>query len=238
MVRWLRDPTGRFHERPHYEAKEIDNECEGIVVRFLTRLHGRVSYPIATDDLEKLIESKAHDLDMYADLLADGADVEGVTRFGRSRKPSVEISQVLSETEKRKNRLRTTLTHEFGHVHFHDALFQMKLSSDDLFAKRNDDRIVCKRDRMVEAPVVDWMEWQACYASGAFLMPKSAVSQLVEEFRREHKLAGEIAAGHELSAKLLERVKERFDVSGDASRVRLIKLGFLLAGGPQRTLFS
>jgi hypothetical protein len=59
MVRWYRDPTGRFNERPHYEAKEIDNECEGIVVRFLTKLRGRVSYPIATDDLEKLIESKA-----------------------------------------------------------------------------------------------------------------------------------------------------------------------------------
>jgi len=237
MVRWFRDPTGRFHERPHYEAKEIDNECEGIVVRFLTKLHGRVSYPVATDDLEKLIETKAHDLDMYADLLADDADVEGVTRFRRSRKPSVEISQSLSEAENRKNRLRTTLTHEFGHVHFHDSLFQMKFSSADLFAKPNDERIVCKRDRMIDAPVVDWMEWQACYASGAFLMPKSAVVQMVEEFRRENNLAGEIAVGHELSALLMGRVKERFDVSGDASRVRLIKLGFLTTGRSQEKLF-
>jgi hypothetical protein len=236
MVRWYRDPTGRFNERPHYEAKEIDNECEGIVVRFLTKLHGRVTYPIKTDDLEKLIESKAHDLDMYADLVADGADVEGVTRFGRSRKPSVEISQILSESANRKNRLRTTLTHEFGHVHFHDSLFQMKLASDDLFAGQKDDRIVCKRDKMVDAPVIDWMEWQAGYASGAFLMPKSAVVHLIEDFRREHNIAAEITTGHEFYAPMIERVKERFDVSGDASRVRLIKLGFLASGVPQPTL--
>lgn len=173
---------------------------------------------------------------MYADLLDDGADVEGVTRFVRSRKPSVEISQVLSEAENRKNRLRTTLTHEFGHVHFHDSLFQMKLASDDLFAERKDDRIVCKRDKMVEAPFVDWMEWQACYASGAFLMPKSAIGQLVEEFRRENSIAGEITVAHEFYAPLIERVKDRFQVSGDASRVRLIKLGFLASGASQPTL--
>jgi hypothetical protein len=101
-------------ERPHYEPNEIDNDCERIVARLLTKLHGRVSYPISTDDLEKLVESRAHDLDMYADLSGDGPDVEGVTRFVKSRRPAVEVSARLSEAENRKNRLRTTLAHEFG----------------------------------------------------------------------------------------------------------------------------
>ena len=68
-------------------------------------------------------------------------------------------------------------------------------------------------------------------------MPKSAIGQVVEEFRREHNLAGEITAGHDSGIRLMERVKERFEVSGEASRVRLIKLGFLAPGKQQRTLF-
>ncbi len=68
MVKWIPDRTGRFPERPHYEPREIDNEGERIAIQLLTKVHGRVDYPIVTDDLEKLIESKARDLDMYADL--------------------------------------------------------------------------------------------------------------------------------------------------------------------------
>jgi|SRR5208337_3447851 len=99
MARWIADRTGRFPERPHYEAREIDNECERVVVDLLTKVRGRVDYPIVTDDLEKLIESRADDLDMYADLSADGPEVEGVTRFALGEKPSVEISSALSESK-------------------------------------------------------------------------------------------------------------------------------------------
>lgn len=237
MVRWLRDPTGRFNERPHYLASELDNECELLVHRFMNKTHGRLTYPIETDDLEKLIESRAHDLDMYADLGEDGKDVEGVTRFARNRKPSVAISQDLSEAENRRNRLRTTMTHEFGHVHFHDSLFQMKLAAGDLFAVQRDEKIVCKRDRIVDAPQVDWMEWQACYASGAILMPKSAVMKTVEEFRRQGDFAGAIVSGTDASATLIQRIQTIFDVSAEAARIRLIKLDVLSARSRQGSLF-
>jgi hypothetical protein len=237
MVKWIADRTGRFRERPHYESCEIDNECERLVIKLLTKIRGTVGYPIITDDLEKLIEGDAKDLDMYADLSTDGPDVEGVTRFAFGRKPSVEISSALSEAKNRNNRLRTTLAHEFGHVHFHDGLFQMKMSATDLFSKPSSERIVCKRDKMVDAPVVDWLEWQACYASGAILMPKSATMKLVEEFRRSLGVAGTITSSQESGVALIALVRTRFDVSEEAARVRLTKLGVLSHSAPQPTLF-
>ena len=77
-----------FPRKAALRAGGIDNECERIVMQLLSKVRGRVEYPIVTDDLEKLIESKARDLDMYADLSADGPDVEGVTRFARGVKPA------------------------------------------------------------------------------------------------------------------------------------------------------
>jgi hypothetical protein len=237
MVRWIPDRTGRFKERPHYDQNELDTECETLIVRFLQKSYGRVDYPISTDDLTKLIETKA-DLDQYADLSDEGTDVEGVTRFGVGRQPTVEISQALSEDERRENRLRTTLTHEFGHVHFHDALIQMKFATLDLFAARADEKVVCKRDKIVDAPFVDWLEWQACYASGSLLMPKSALAELVQGYRRERGLQSSIMAASGEGALLIDRVKERFRTSSEAARVRLLKLRFIEANSGASTLFD
>jgi hypothetical protein len=236
MVRWIADTTGRFPERPHYDPTEIDNECERAVIALLTKVRGKVDYPITDDELEKLIDSRADDLDMYSDLSADGPEVEGVTRFVLGKRPVVQISSSLSGAANRKNRLRTTLAHEYGHVHFHDGLFQMKLASRDLFSQP-DGRVVCKRDRMVDAPKVDWLEWQACYASGAILMPKSAILKMVEEFRRSRSLSGTITPLQPAGADLIALAKTRFEVSGDAARVRLAKLNVLSSGASHPTLF-
>ena len=112
----IRDTTGRFALRPHYDVAELDRECEKIVTDFLTKRYREVSYPISTDDLTALIEKETEDLDHYADLSHYGAGVEGITIFQRSGKPKVQIAAFLSEGN-RENRLRTTLTHEYGHVH-------------------------------------------------------------------------------------------------------------------------
>lgn len=76
MVMYVKDRTGRFAERPHYSEAELDSECEQIISNFLCELNGTVSYPVATDDLTKLIESRTADLDLYADLSGAGEDHE------------------------------------------------------------------------------------------------------------------------------------------------------------------
>ena len=96
MVQMVPDRTGRFSKRPHYQPEELDQECEQIVTQFLRSLHSEAVFPITTDDLTKLIERDAGDLDLYADLSHLGPDVEGVTEFHPGRRPVVRISAELS----------------------------------------------------------------------------------------------------------------------------------------------
>ena len=144
-MKWIRDNTGRFSQRPFYEAHELDFECETLVTTFLQNKCGKVSYPLSTEDLTILIEQNTSDLDLYADLKQEGDEVEGMTLFLRKNKPRVLIDQRLSNQPNRENRLRTTLSHELGHVKFHSFL----VSDQQLSLFNTDDaalRIVCKRD--------------------------------------------------------------------------------------------
>src|SRR5262245_19221242 len=114
MVQYVPDKTGRFAQRPHYKPQEMDRECENIITSFLRSRYGDVQFPVSTEDLTRLIEQDAEDLDLYADLSEFGAEVEGVTEFFPGKKPVVKIAERLSGDERMENRLRTTLTHEYG----------------------------------------------------------------------------------------------------------------------------
>src|SRR5579872_1494474 len=118
-MREVPDNTGRFSRRPYYTETELDLDCERVIAAFLKKHRTKVDYPVTTDELTKLIEQEASDLDLYADLSAYGPDVEGVTVFVPGGKPKVAISAELSESNTRENRLRTTLSHEYCHVHYH-----------------------------------------------------------------------------------------------------------------------
>ncbi len=191
MVRYVRDSTGRFLERPHYEPKELDRECENVVSKFLAGKYGKAEFPLSTNDLTQVIEREAEDLDLFADLSKYGTDVEGVTEFHPGAKPSVKISKVLAADERYQNRLRTTLAHEYGHVHFHAYLWDTQPPGADLLRRNPDaNRQICKRDKILGAAQYDWMEWQAGYVCGAILMPASRVRRLAGDYLESHHLYG------------------------------------------------
>jgi len=238
MVYWVRDPTRRFRERPHYRPEEIDNACEHLVREFLLKHRGRVEFPLTTDDLTVLIEQHVRDLDLYADLSTDGTDVEGVTRFAVGHQPSISIAEPLSSDERRANRLRTTLAHELGHAKLHDEVFQMAFSSGDLFANGREARIVCKRETMIDAHQTDWMEWQAGYASGAYLMPKSLIHDHLRPVIAASNRLPPFHVADAAAPALIEAMVGRFAVSREAAKVRLIKLGFLTTAARSPTLFD
>jgi Zn-dependent peptidase ImmA (M78 family) len=239
LVTYIHDRTGRFPQRPHYKPEELDRECESLITRFLKGLHGEVRYPIVTDDLTKLIERDASDLDIYADLSHYGPDVEGVTEFRRGEKPRVLIAAHLGDDERRENRFRTTLTHEYGHVHFHGYLWDTQTPSLDLVSQQpNRDKIICKRDSMIDAVQTDWMEWQAGYVCGAILMPKSAVRALCLTYVETHKLYGMVSQHTSHGSALIQLIVNTFLVSEEAARIRLIKLNLLTVAPPKKTLFD
>ncbi len=239
MVRYVRDTTGRFSQRPHYKPEELDRECENIITGFLKGKYGKVEFPVTTDDLTLLIERDTDDFDPYADLSAYGNDVEGLTEFQPGRKPIVRIAENLSNDERRENRLRTTLTHEYGHVHFHAYLWEVEPPGTDLLRRNpNANKQICKRDTMLEAVQTDWMEWQAGHACGALLMPVSYLRRVVGAYQEANGLFGVIGTSSEHGQALISRVQEAFQVSADAARVRLLRLNILGAASAGPSLFD
>lgn len=235
-MRWVTDRTGRFQKRPHYDPGELDVECEQIVSSFLAERHGRVVFPIATDDLTVLIERAVGDLDLYADLSGEGGEVEGVTEFLPGQKPRVRIAAPLSAPHL-ENRLRTTLTHEFGHAHWHGFLFEQQPSGQLMFPASKDAQInKCKRETIVGARESDWMEWQAGYACGALLMPTTPLRDEIRAFANAHDLPpGKVATDSSLGTALIARIAVAFQVSRDAARVRLLQRGYMNEGSAAET---
>ena len=224
-MKWIKDHTGRFPERPHYEMEELDSECERLVATFLEERNGSVRYPISTEDLTVLIEQRAADLDMGADLSDEGDDVEGMTLFRPNRKPDVRIDIRLTEDPRMENRVRTTLTHEMGHIKFHGFLWAAKAQQGAMFESSEGESARCFRATILGADRVDWMEWQAGYASGAMLMPKTAMRKVVAGVVGPSVACFEL--GSNQAEELLTTVQQAFHVSRDAARVRLSQQGVL-----------
>ena len=194
---------------------------------------------MSTEDLTVLAEMHDADLDSIADPSSFGDDVEGVTEFFPDRGPKVSISERISADDRRENRYRTTLTHEFGHVKFHGPLWAEKFATGDMLDRGlNANKAISKRDNILNAPMSDWMEWQAGYVSGALLMPVASVRRLVSDYCGPRELHGDIHASSEHSGRLVEMVMDQFAVSEEAARVRLLKLSLITTARGQRSLFD
>ena len=239
MVKYVPDRTGRFSQRPHYEPKELDRECENIIAGFLKERHGAAKYPVSTDDLTVLIERDSESLDQFADLSSYGRNVEGLTHFQPGRKPRVRISACLAGDENRQNRLRATLAHEYGHVRFHAYLWDLEPPGPDLLkSNSNASMQICYRDKILDTAQTDWMEWQAGYVCGALLMPASQVRELAGAYLESHGLFGVVGQRDLHGLALIESARTGFEVSADAARIRLLKLGILGAASAGPSLFD
>jgi Zn-dependent peptidase ImmA (M78 family) len=176
---------------------------------------GGYKLPVPTDDLIRLIEADTEDLDLYADL---PEDEDGHTDFFADRKPIVRIAKRLSDP-RYENRLRMTLGHEYGHVWIHAPLWRS--SGKDQPQKP---AWTCHRDRIVEAPQADWMEWQAAYIGGALLMPASEVKFWAGEIAMREAKTPPVSTKSELGGAFIARLVRRCRVSEQAARVRLLRL--------------
>jgi hypothetical protein len=220
-MKLLRDPLGRPIPRLYFDIDELNRECEQIVTNFMERHSSGFSLPVPTDDIIRMIEMEADDLDMYADL---PEELDGYTDFFFERKPRVRIAKRLSDP-RYENRLRMTLSHEFGHVRFHAPLWR------DGRVERNrrptEPCWTCNRDTIVTAPENDWMEWQAAYIGGALLMPRGPIRLLMREMAVRGATESAVGADSDLAQAAILRVTRQCRVSQQAARVRLVKLGLL-----------
>jgi hypothetical protein len=221
-MKMIPDRTGRFPERPHYEIDELEEECERIIESFLLIRYGQYAIPVPTEALVALLERDAADVNVYCDLSEEGEEVHGVTEFFPGQKPNVSIARELSYQHWREHRKRSTLPHEYGHVHWHAWLF-------DRYCNRQE-RHKCLRAQILPASgEIDWMEWQAGYISGAMLMPRSRMQLLVAAVRSGRGVEGRLDEESIEGQVLIQRTSELFKVSPEAAGVRLRQLGYLIS---------
>ena len=222
-MRYYADTTKRFSQRPHFDEKEINRTCERLLAKYYGTPVSKITFPISTDDLTNLIEKEAEDLDLYADLSTYGDTVEGVTEFRTGQKPTIKISKNLTETPIYINRYRSTLAHEYGHLHLHRWLFELDYNSGKLLRESsNDNKIVCKRETLINPKKNDWLEWQACYFSSAVLMPVSKLKEVVNSYKASTGIKS-----IEQCEDLITLVSEFFQVSKDSARIRLSLLKYI-----------
>lgn len=186
--------------------------------------NGTISFPLSTADLEFFIESVTSHIDLYADLSVEGKGVQGMTVFQIEDLPQVFISKELDDT-RLENRRRSTITHELGHVQLQNSLIKYKINDRNFENYRM--VIACMRQTIIRAPRYDWMEWQASYASGAYLMPKSYVNKIASEVHDLIKSNSLLNVNSSAGRGLLQRIKNNFRVSNLAAKVRLMQLGYL-----------
>lgn len=217
-MKLLRDPLGRPIPRIYFKTDDLDERCERKIEDFMDQHCGGFRLPIPTDDLIRLIEMDADDLDMYSEL---PEDEDGHTDFFADRKPVVRISKRLSDP-RYENRLRMTLGHEYGHVWFHAPLWRKPRLDHP-----TDPRWTCHRDRIVDAPQTDWMEFQAAYIGGALLMPRDSLRLWTREIGMRESKQPPVPSESDLGRAVIERAMRRCQVSERAARVRLLRLGLL-----------
>ena len=149
-MKLLRDPLGRPIKRLYFKTEELDEQCERIIAEFMDRHAGGFRLPIPTSEIIRMIAAEAGELDLYADL-PEGLD--GYTDYFADRNPTVKISQRLAAT-RYHNRLRFTLSHEYGHVWFHAPLWR-KPEQDP--TRPATPRWTCHRETIGNASENDWM---------------------------------------------------------------------------------
>jgi len=220
MVRWLRDASGRFPRRPHYEPAELEAVCADL----LGQLHqlrptAGAQAALSTDDLTVLLEQHAADLDLYAEL---PADLDAVTDFARGARPRVRVAARLSATARSAHRLRTTLAHELGHVVLHNFIWWFSPDPDPDPGVPFDPAALSPRCAL-RRQASDWMEWQANYCAGALLMPAAAL--LADAAEPVWERSARVQA-------LIRQTAQRFEVSAQAAGIRLRQLGRLSARPP------
>lgn len=252
MPRRVARPTS---DVPYLTEKRIEEEAE-LLLGELAELGKRVtSPPVPIDDIVEMHLGLTFEINDLQQMFGVG-DVHGALWVNQGR---VAIDQSLDpERYPRKlGRFRFTLGHETGHWRLHRLHYLENLSQRPLFDKHSEKPAYICRTTLRRRPV----EWQADVFSANLLMPRRMVLAAWEALhgsldpivlanlrKDERRILDEMVARNvvvpadqaDVDNALLEwcglALAERFEVSGEAMRIRLEELG-LLTRKSERTLF-
>ena len=199
-------------------------------------------------DIESFLERHLKvQCDQYATL---PPDILGLTHFRNGQKPLVRINQDLTQTalddDDRPDwvlgRWRATVAHEASHVILHACLFLTDPNQGSLFAlddgtsdEHNLHRCL-KRDVLFRGQVADWREVQANMGMAALLMPRKVFAAVCQETIEHAGWNGDTLPDSPRCQTLIRAMADRFQVSRQASAIRLETLSLLTQYGRRRLI--
>lgn len=231
-MNWYRSADGET--RLWYEPNEIETICEDELR--LAKLYPTPDQPVT--DLEAFVERHQKvRLDQYAKL---ESDVLGLTQFTPGKTPSISLNEDLTgaawEYEDANlgqvGRWRATLAHEACHVLLHRYLYEPDLAQLSLFTGSPPPVATAGLHRCLKREVArprDWKEVQANIGMAALLMPKRIFTKIARATRAD--------TGNNDTA-LVSTLAERFQVSRQATQIRLKTLGFTAPAGASALSFE
>lgn len=248
-----RRSTAPKSEVPYLHRKQVEAEAELLIAEYSKRFEPIVSPPVPVDELAELhLLLTLEYLDMAT--LFPQAEVHGAIWFQEGR---IGIANHLDpETYPTKlGRYHFTLAHEIGHWRLHRQHYTSNNQERHLFEDgRERPDVVCRSGD------TQTVEWQANAFAAHLLMPRKMIHKAWAEFRDgddrsvaitelRHQFAGtepmylrgrlaDDEATRDLAIKeeFCRPLAEKFEVSREAMRIRLEKLG-LLVQKKEKTLF-
>lgn len=135
-------------------------------------------------------------------------------------------------------RFRWTLCHEIGHLVLHRKLEPKVISTEKrLIDTRHELRFI----RTATRSELEWIEWQANQFASSMLLPHAVVYEALADVQKQLDIPrpGWIyldSTKHNVSAyfSTLRILSERLNVSRTMLRIRLLNLGVLVDGRPER----
>lgn len=224
---------------PFLPEKHIEEDAELLLAEYGRDHQAIIGPPVPVEELAEVQLQLTVEID---DLRAtfESDDVLGAIWFKDSL---IKVDRSLDPHDRPQmlGRFRFTLAHEAGHWRLHRKHYREDPSQSHLFGGRGAPAFVCRSSD--KQPV----EWQAdCYAS-YLLLPRKLVLAAWQEWRgsldpavlNTLPLVASIGARDPADARFeafCKPLAQRFEVSAEAMRIRLEKLGLLLRESPN-TLF-
>lgn len=234
-MKTFRPRGGPFHERPFYEAYEIEEICSAELKK--AGLYPSDPAPVR---IERFVEKRFGISVAYEDLLEGFL---GYSRFGSRGLESVVVSRILIEdnSQSAQRRANTTIAHEVGHALLHAHLFVLGAPQPTLFGGEvTTPKILCRSESVTghtHAKKYDgrWWEFQANQAIGPLLLPRDLVGRAMAPFLQTVGLLQAYQQiSHEQEDQAVTVISDTFDVNPVVARIRLAEL--YPAKGHQLTL--
>lgn len=216
---------------PYLPEVRIERDADVLIAQFAQGRGEPVVAPVPVEEILEFHLGLTFAIEDLSELLG-ASGVLGAIWFNEK---TVRVDTRLdpSENPSQLGRYRFTLAHEIGHWQLHRPYYREDPTQGVLFDGRGQPAFVC---RSGDKPPV---EWQADTYASYLLMPKQLV---VEAWQAWHGSLDAVlladlppataVAGRDPANATLDRfckpLAERFEVSAEAMRIRLEKLGLLM----------